>query len=291
MLSIKKKVFPRKLTNIYERHLQNFIDYHIAPYDSLKGLELKNISTEKWLSIILMNALMEVNLLRFMLIVVFGSRGETNENLNFFQSLLCQYFPGNRNSLLFHFVVVATFATPAVFCRATVTLFLKYVLISYCTICFDICACRLFRSTNPTYVGVTVLLSIVKEGNFEAPRHFFDRLRWYMHFLELFRLFLVVSVTSPTIFLVLLDLAFNYSCESLILHRPLELLLIAFWDYLYIASQVQILQLTGILFGHVFFVIYYFKVRFVCLQQRLKKCFYKRKIRKKQKESRNKTFD
>ncbi|KAH9391831.1 hypothetical protein TYRP_022538 [Tyrophagus putrescentiae] len=205
---------------------------------------------------------MALNLLRFLLIVALSQpslsveeeSGQTkNRNYylySFLRSLLCEYFAGNQYGYLFHFVTASTLITPT-------------------SIYF--CACLLFcLDPSVPYVGVTLLFPFAKEKEKEChfllksiPGENFRHLTQYMRLLELFRLFIVFTVTLPCFLLTVFDLHFEYQIKELIWGNPFKLMLILAWDYVFVSTIVQMVQMTGVLFAHVFCHIYLFKARFL----------------------------
>lgn len=137
----------------------------------------------------------------------------------------------------------------------------------------DFCACLLFcLDPSVPYVGVTLLFPFAKEKEKEChfllksiPGENFRHLTQYMRLLELFRLFIVFTVTLPCFLLTVFDLHFEYQIKELIWGNPFKLMLILAWDYVFVSTIVQMVQMTGVLFAHVFCHIYLFKARFVHL--------------------------
>lgn len=125
---IKSRLFGSS-ANIFEKHLQNFITYHLAPYSSIESLEAGEISKKRYRAVTRKLLLMALNLLRFLLIVALSQpslsveeeSGQTkNRNYylySFLRSLLCEYFAGNQYGYLFHFVTASTLITPTSICK------------------------------------------------------------------------------------------------------------------------------------------------------------------------------
>lgn len=71
--------------------------------------------------------------------------------------------------------------------------------------------------------------------------------------------------------MAVIDFFISYDHLKLLFQNPLKLILIIVWNYIFVDTMTQMVQMTGVLFSHVFFHIYYAKVRFNVVQQKLQK--------------------
>lgn len=92
--------------NIYEKHLQNFLDQSLLPYESIDSLKRGLISPVLKRQIEIKNGLLCLNFLRFLLILLLSP----NDTL--LRPYLCEYFHSSKYNYPFHFVCLSTFLTP-----------------------------------------------------------------------------------------------------------------------------------------------------------------------------------
>lgn len=129
------------------------------------------------------------------------------------------------------------------------------------------------------YVGVTLLLPLAQNEHFGIPGYFLRRLPRYMRILQSFQHLITTTVPLPCLFLVAYDLHLNFHSQEHFFFSSksaAKICLVLAWDYIFIASLLQMLQFTGVYFAHLFLLVYYFKKRFLFL--RLKLAVFSRRL-------------